>query len=122
MHMKPRGNKNQKWFTCHQCQARWERSSVNPGADTAPSDLMNFGVYATLTYEEVAQNRPSYCDWVQNTTEMESDVSPQLARFGHYLMMRADPGLDLEGAIPINTFSDSEAAAASSISSSWARP
>ena len=93
---------------------------MNQGTQTSPDDLMNFGAHATLTYEIVAQGYPSYCEWVLNTVEMEADVSPQLARFAHYLMMREDHGAIPEGAIPMNTLSDNETVA-DTLNSSWDR-
>ena len=107
--MKPRGNRNQKWWTCLQCQARLERKSIDHDAEITPNDLMNFGTYATMTYEEVVIHHPVYCGWVTNTMELESEVSPQLARFAQYLIMREEPEPTIEGAIPMNALSDSAA-------------
>jgi len=86
--MKPRGNKNQQWFTCMQCQARWERNGLNhQGKDPNPQDLVGFGMYSHMTYAEVIRHHPRYCDWVLETMEQEADYQPLLGRFGTFLLL-----------------------------------
>ena len=127
--MKARGNRHQKWWTCMQCQARWERHEFNQTAQGLPTDLMNFGAYATMTYEEVATQHPAYCQWALQTMSVEEDISPQLKRFALYLIAREAEDRtvpmehDPEGATPMPTWSEGESVTPpSTLGSEWTRP
>ena len=99
--MKRRGNaKEQKdgsknfslWWTCLLCNSRWERYAV-PAPQTegtpADSDIILFGKHAGLTFLEVYNKYPSYCNWVLETQEMGESPSQHLLYFAKYLLFHA---------------------------------
>ena len=47
---------------------------------------MGFGKYRDLTYLEVQQEHPNYCEWAQRTVQEEADTSPELMTFVVWLM------------------------------------
>lgn len=49
-----------------------------------PMDPVGFGKHSSLTYQEVAQQYPSYCEWVKKTS-MEGDSCLLLQRLASWL-------------------------------------
>ena len=123
--MKARGNKNSKWFTCAHCQSRWERLEMTGAAastsDLAAAaaeqpiherDLVGFGKFAALSYRQLLDQQPEYCEWVLSTIDTEPDSCPALFRLGNFLnaVMTGTHSLD----VSISTPCDSE--------DEWAQP
>ena len=121
--VKARANAKAKWFTCLQCQARWERKSLEPMEITTEHDFLLFGCHKDKTYGEMRQHHPSYCKWVLRTTELETDTCPMLMRFASWLMevdAACEDNMDPDS-MPIYTESEGESPAASTLNSDWAR-
>jgi hypothetical protein len=100
--LKARSNKTLKWWTCLQCQSRWERLDADEVGLTMdePDDMtvICFGKHkhSASTYLEVYDRDKGYCKWVKMTAET-GDASPQLRRFAIYLQKKdleeTDPAL-----------------------------
>ncbi len=124
--IRPRANARQRWFTCLQCLARWDRKPLEYGGPAKETDYMRFGSHSDLTYAEVVQQFPRYCHWVTQTREVEVDSCPMLKRFADWLTaVGATSHLPMEedqeifpDSIPI--CSDSETGSVS-LNSEWAQ-
>jgi len=88
--MKRRGNKK-KWWTCTQCQSRWERhtlAEVTPEGVPQGTEVLLEGTHAGTTFSDIFETQPNYCRWVMITLEQGEEVNPQLTRLAHYLQQR----------------------------------
>lgn len=58
-------------------------------AETSEEDPVGFGEHASLTYREIQQTQPRYCEWVMKTFQ-EGSVDPRLARLAKWLQKVPD--------------------------------
>ena len=96
-HMKGRGNKNTMWWTCANCQSRWERRTVDTTPATGPptdTEVLTFGKCVGQTYKQTATKNPDYCQWILQTADGDGDSCPQLKRFAQYLVDRERTAVD----------------------------
>ena len=49
-----------------------------------PTDAVGFGRHGALTYEQLKEQNPSYCEWVKKTA-MEGECDPRLQRLAGWL-------------------------------------
>jgi len=86
--MLPRGNLQDKWWTCQKCQSRWQRlpsNEVTPMTGAGSHlDLITFGKHTGDTYQQLMTNDRKYCQWVCQTAE-EGEASTQLQRLAGYI-------------------------------------
>ena len=86
------GNRTSKWWTCHQCQSRWERMTIEQAMPTGiprGTEALLFGKHAGQTFAQVFDNLPSYTQWVIKTAQEHGDEAhPQLLRLAKYLNRR----------------------------------
>ncbi len=68
-----------------------------------PQDPVGFGKAASLTYEEVQQDR-QYCQWVKTTWEEGGQTSPQLARLAQWLITQEQPRPEVTKDSKMNTY------------------
>ena len=64
--MKRRGNK-MKWWTCVQCQSRWERQTLGeiiPEGVSPGLEIRLQGAHMGLTFSDIYENHKSCCCWV----------------------------------------------------------
>lgn len=88
--MKARANRSQKWWTCIDCQSRWDRRdmSIYEDQDPSASELILFGKYQGSEMASVRATDRNYCQWVLYTAEQENTKAcPHLLRFATYLTM-----------------------------------
>ena len=65
-------NRHMKWWTCTGCQKRWLRTTEAPvqnlrarsSGTPKHDDVVNFGRFEGLTYEQVWRTQPAYCQWM----------------------------------------------------------
>ena len=113
-HMRKRSNKKEckglNWFTCLQCNSRWERlkpSDLEDSGVPVPAynaeDLVTFGKHTGSTLLEVWIQDRQYCEWAMQTMEEDPSCSAglkTLALFAHDMMIAetyvADPAEDLK--------------------------
>ena len=62
-------------------------SKIYQISECHPMDPVGFGKHSSLTYQEVAQQHPGYCDWVTKTA-MEGDSCLLLQRLATWLEQR----------------------------------
>ena len=90
--MKRHGNRTSKWWTCHQCQSRWERMTIEQAMPTGiprGTETLLFGKHVGQTFAHVFDNLPSYAQWVIKTAQEHGDEAhPQLLRLAKYLSRR----------------------------------
>jgi len=48
-------------------------------------DVVTFGTYMGMTYQQVWKQHQGYCQWILQTAET-GDASPQLRRFATYVV------------------------------------
>ena len=94
--MKKRGNGKQQngkgvWWTCINCQTRWERRSLGEIPEGPPTDkeVLIFGKCVGQTFLTASIENPKYCEWVVGTVDnpfSDEYPSPQMQRFAQYLM------------------------------------
>jgi len=89
--MKRRGNK-MKWWTCVQCQSRWERRSMEEQIPEGPPrgiEMMMQGTSAGSDFNHIYETRKEYCKWVLLTAaEGVEEATPQLLRLATYIRQR----------------------------------
>jgi hypothetical protein len=89
-HMQTRGNKNQKWWTCLQCQSRWVRlPMVSPNTKGVPTDqeVVSFGRYVGYPHKDVLKDK-GYCNWIVMTAEAGDDPGNALMRMAQYIVKK----------------------------------
>jgi len=125
--MKARGNRNSKWWTCLECQSRWDRYTYVE-TDQAPqgTDVLTFGCHQGRMFEDVMLSEMTYCEWILQTIENEPDTCPGLRRFAMYLTeqyTRSNQEQDspMQQAIDTPRSAESDLRAEWTTSSSWAR-
>lgn len=72
----------------------WQRDYANTAkavhdAPSSGEDPVGFGKHASLSYQEVAQQQPSYAQWVITMTQEDADkeqCDQRLLRLGHWLV------------------------------------
>jgi hypothetical protein len=89
--MKRRGNKT-KWWTCTQCQSRWERRSMEdqiPEGSPQGSEMMLQGTSMGQTFSDIYENNRTYCQWALLTAgEGMQEATPQVHRLAAYARQR----------------------------------
>ena len=81
--MKQRSNKTTAWWTCVACLSRWECRSLGkcaPMDEPEGSELVLFGKHVGKTFQWVADNVPSYLNYVVMAAENETDCCEGLLR------------------------------------------
>ena len=87
--MQARGGRNNlQWWNCQACGTRWERIPLSKFEDIPISGKtkVTFGKNAGMTYDEVYQQHPSYCNWVITTAEVGDSPDVSLVKFARYLV------------------------------------
>jgi len=90
-HMKRRGNKT-KWWTCTQCQSRWERlamGDLTPEGVPTRTELRLQGQHQGMTFAQIFEEEKGYCRWVLLTVEQGEETHNQsLLRLAAYIQRR----------------------------------
>ena len=91
--MKPRGNKSSAWWTCLQCQTRWDRlsiASVVPGGIPRDNEIMTFGKHINRSFLKIWNTDPEYCQWTLRTVENEPTYTGNISlrRFAEYVVTK----------------------------------
>ena len=100
--MKRHGNKTTKWWTCTECQTRFERKELEdlkPAGPMRDQDLVLFGMHVGKTYLQIYNEQPSYAQWVMQTAE-SGDSSPDLARLARYLARKEQEDVHVGRPVP----------------------
>ena len=68
--------------------------------DTQEQRTVHFGKHKGQTYEEMAINNPSYCEWVITTYEIEDEASYELKHFAAFLLFQGFGGRPVPTRVP----------------------
>ena len=88
--MKARGNRDSKWWTCLQCNSRWERIPITERQGIPSSkETVTFGKYAGYAMGAIYANDKPYCEWALRTIESGDQPKTQgIRRLAEYIATR----------------------------------
>ena len=99
--MKKRGNKAATWWTCLECQGRWERIPMPEmiGEPTG-AEVAMFGKHVGKTFKEILKFHRGYAQWAIQEMEHAESASEQLMRFAQFARAELN-----QEAVPMETWS-----------------
>ncbi len=76
-----------RWWICLKCGARHQRLASHMER-LRGADVVRFGKFSTLTYEDVSLTQQSYRRWIVRTHQDQDDASPGLQRLARYILAK----------------------------------
>ena len=70
-----------------------EKSETQNPKGAPEEQKVRFGKHSNLTYKEITESYPKYCEWVITTSEMEDEACPQLHELARYLKKKKDQAM-----------------------------